>query len=272
MARTWFNRLCTSPRHAWHDFRLVNSAFDTLFPLLRQLFLSHYVSIFHLPHPFPTIYGRLGSYWFLRKAHSHALSGKNNQSSGPESPPALASSLGPDITNCGTTTADRSSYGSCVRARAQRIDGDFPQKIRIYREGLLTRPWSMSSQSLASFQMLSDSLSCSLSERRESTSFSDDGHFDNGPVGALKAPCTILWGAKDAALDRMVCLEGMGAYLVGKRSQVILLPEGGHWAITEKDGIRIARECLLWSLQGESDSLEDRVQAMKRNVKFLVDK
>ncbi|KAL9095100.1 MAG: hypothetical protein Q9165_002703 [Trypethelium subeluteriae] len=305
MTKTWLHRLSASPRTTILDLRLLSTAFRTLFPVLYQLLLSHYVFIFQLPYPLPTLYGRLGNFWFLRQVHSHASpsapsSSPNSTSastSASASASAFASSLGPSPKNCTTQTPAPTpvTYGASVLARARRPDGGFPEKIRLYREGLLARRWSRSLATLAALQNLEEEAAAtvvmdgdgnaagsgavaSLKEkkkkkrRRSSSAGFGGGLFEDGPEGAAKAPCTVVWGAKDVALDRRICLEGMGAYLGVRGSQMLLLPEAGHWAVTEKEGGAVVRACLLWSLQGEEDELRGRVQALEAHVKFLVDK
>lgn len=53
-------------------------------------------------------------------------------------------------------------------------------------------------------------------------------------MGALKAPTTILWGEKDLAVGKAICLDGISDYLAAG-SEVILLPKTGHWATVEKE-------------------------------------
>lgn len=271
MTKTWLHRLRSSPRHFGYGPRLLSTAFSTFFPVIRQLVMSHYVFIFQLPKPLPAIYGRLGNFWFLHKAHCHASSKQPSPLSTSESASAFASSLGPNIADCNTQTADGSTYGISVRTRAQRVDGGFPEKIRLYREGLLTLPWSKSLQILAFLHNLKTLSGDSLSKRRKSTSGFGGGLFEDGLAGVLKAPCTVIWGAKDVALEQRICLDGMASYLGVKRSQVILLPKGGHWVLTEPDGRRVMRTCLMWSLEGKGDDLRDRVQVLGTDAKFLVD-
>lgn len=48
----------------------------------------------------------------------------------------------------------------------------------------------------------------------------------------LHAPTTVIWGEKDVALGRQLCLGGLDA-LLPKGSEVILLPRSGHWTPLE---------------------------------------
>ena len=252
------------------DSSLLGAAFYTILPVLRQFFMSHYIFIFQLPKPLPAIYGRIGNFWFLHKAHSHASSSQQPPFSTPESASAFASSLGPSIGNCETQTGDGSTYGPSVRARARRNDGGFPDKIRLYREGLIDRHWSNSPLTVASLNSLETSSRMLLSKGHRSNLGFGGSEFEGRLTGTLKAPCTVIWGAKDPVLDQQICLEGMGAYLDVEGSQVILLPEGGHWVLTEPNGRRVMRACLLWSLHGKGTNLKDRIQALDIDARFLV--
>jgi hypothetical protein len=48
----------------------------------------------------------------------------------------------------------------------------------------------------------------------------------------LHAPTTVIWGEKDVALGRQLCLDGLDG-LLPKDSEVILLPRSGHWTPLE---------------------------------------
>lgn len=52
--------------------------------------------------------------------------------------------------------------------------------------------------------------------------------------GVLNAPATILWGEKDQACSKAICLDGIGDYLA-KESEVVLLPKSGHWTPIEPE-------------------------------------
>lgn len=52
--------------------------------------------------------------------------------------------------------------------------------------------------------------------------------------GVLHAPATILWGERDQACSKAICLDGIGDYL-SKDSEVVLLPNSGHWTPIEPE-------------------------------------
>jgi pimeloyl-ACP methyl ester carboxylesterase len=52
--------------------------------------------------------------------------------------------------------------------------------------------------------------------------------------GALKAPAYIIWGEKDQACSRPICLDGLGDYLA-KDSEITILPRSGHWTPVEQE-------------------------------------
>ncbi|KAI9654211.1 MAG: hypothetical protein M1821_006739 [Bathelium mastoideum] len=277
MAKTWLHRLSSSPVHTLlHELRLLRTALSTISPVLRQLFLSHYIAIFHLPAPFPSIYARLGDFWFYRVIHLHTFPHDRPPYSTTQSALTLAGALGPSPAECATANAEHATYGPSVRARARAADAGFHEKIRIYRGGLAAGRWARSLQTLAALQELENAAaerdaSSPRRRRRRSSAGFGGGLFEDGPVGAVKAPCTVIWGSGDLALEPRICLDGIGAYLGIRGSQVIVLPKGGHWALVREDGRRLVSECLLWSLEGEESDLKDRVNGLGLGAKVTVD-
>ncbi|KAI9712414.1 MAG: hypothetical protein M1820_001627 [Bogoriella megaspora] len=274
MLETCIHRLRSvcSIREADNESRFIIGALSETFkivvlPVYKQILLWHYVFIFQLPWPLPSIYGSLGNYWFLRKAHSHStFSSECPPPKLHENPFLFASSLGPSTPECRTQNSDGESYGASVLARAKRADGGFFEKIRIYREGLLGGDWEMSIHIKGALSTLEDPTSSTSSSHRRnwSSRFGWGIVLKNGARGYLKAPTTVVWGQKDVALDERICLAGMGHFMSVEGSQILVLAQAGHWVVSEKDGGRVVRECLLWALE-EQDSqvLKDRIASLK---------
>lgn len=104
--------------------------------MLNQLKLSGYVFVFNLPSPVASSFGSLGDYWFLRVCHAIAA-GKKHPLESTQAAEALASSLGPSIEQA--FGLEKMGYPDSVRRRAP--NGGWAEKIRLYREGLATKPW-----------------------------------------------------------------------------------------------------------------------------------
>lgn len=147
---------------------------------------------------------------------------------------AWASSIGPGIEQC-DDPAQWHSYGRTVLERAVNHPfGDWDERIRYYKEGLLTRDWTL---------------------RGEFSNYALPSARDHEPQDLRKLQCSasILFGTKDLALHYKICTEGWEACVQESRfpdtkafdSQLVLIEDCGHWSPLEKAGRDRIREHLL---------------------------
>ena len=187
---------------------------------------------------------------------------------------SMATTLGPSEAECTTSIADSDSggvagagagsdgsklasgeatkYGISVFTRA-RTHTAFAHTASYYRDGAALHKWDKSLPSIAAFYDLEverafqaqaqQSSSAAgrppglLRKRRSSSAGQGSSLFDSMyPKGALRAPVTVLWGSKDQACTVPICLEGIGEYVTRGGSEVVLLPETGHWTGVERRG------------------------------------
>lgn len=189
-----------------------------------------YIFIFNLPPFFVKSIGVAGNYSFIRGAHRIAYGRGTNEYRVQES---MAATFGPGPEECETSRAsnpndkDGDTYGPTVLERAKSPKEAFWQMTGYYRNGAGTRPWTKSLETLADLYPLEQmaAQSSSLGRRRSSIS---NSLFADPVKGSLKAPTYVLWGERDRACSRPICLDGLGDYL-GKDSEVTILPRSGHW-------------------------------------------
>lgn len=178
--------------------------------------------------------GYFGSYSFSRGVVKIAH-GKNRKACDVQE--GLAAMLGPGVIEVDTKTMDGQSYGSTVHVRAGSAGEPFYRQTAYYRNGLATQKWEKSLELIADLYNLESesSMSAGVSPvRRRSSSSASSTLFTEQYVGALRAPCTILWGEKDIAVGKQICLDGIGDYL-SRGSEVMLLPRTGHWTPIEDE-------------------------------------
>ena len=225
------------------NFSCLGKAFQTLKPLLIQVLMFGYIFVFHLPKIMVKSLGSGGNLAFysgaLRMAHGRHEDEWNKEAS-------LASTLGPGILEVETNTKDGESYGSSVHQRAKGPGEVFWHQTAYYRHALATKPWTKSLETIADLYNLESDAEVSNSPIRRRSSSASSTLFTEQYQGALKAPATILWGAKDTAVGTAVCLDGIGDYLA-KGSEVILLPQTAHWSPVEKESraaiAKVVSEC-----------------------------
>lgn len=194
-----------------------------------------YIFVFHLPRPMLKFLGTVGNY-SLSRAIVRMAHGKNRNKCDVQE--GLAATLGPGVIEVDTKTMDGESYGSTVHVRANSAGEPFYQQTAYYRNGLAFQKWEKSLELIADLYNLESesSTSAGISPiRRRSSSSASSTLFTEQYVGALRAPCTILWGEKDHAVGKQICLDGIGDYL-SRGSEVILLPRTAHWTPIEEEG------------------------------------
>lgn len=203
-------------------------------PLIIQTIMFGYIFVFHLPKIMVGYVCTGGHFAFLRGALKGAHGKHKEEWNAQES---LASTLGPGVIEVDTKTVDGQSYGTSVHARAQSPAETGWQQTAYYRNGLATDRWEKSLETIADLYNIEteSSTSASISPiRRRSSSSASSTLFTEPYHGALRAPSTILWGEKDRAVGKTICLDGIGDYLA-TGSEVILLPKTSHWAPVEKE-------------------------------------
>lgn len=197
-----------------------------------------YISVFNLPAYFVSFFGTTGNYAFLRAVAKSAYDRKSDEF---DFEVCLASSLGPGLDELGTTltsgTGDAGgvTYGASVRARANSHATAWLNMTAYYRDGLSTHPWTKQLETIADLYALESSASMSSSPgKRRRASVSNGTLFSDLYKGALKAPAYVIWGEKDQACSRELCLNGLGDYLA-KDSEVTILPRTSHWTPVQKE-------------------------------------
>jgi pimeloyl-ACP methyl ester carboxylesterase len=275
------NRLASARQmlHTWRkapiNTRPLFNAFTTLKPVLQQVLKSGYIFVFLLPRPAGTTLARIGDFQLFRMmaAISEGIpkSGGLSPPSGEEGWNKVASTVGPGLNQFSSGASDDGlKYPLAVMSRAKENLGGYFEKIRYYRENLFFSTWSKSLQSVWELSKLDQSAtslaavhspvsggsatSDSPSRRRSSV-----GVFDLGPPGTLSAATTVVWGAKDIAVDHAIAIEGIKDYFGMRPSQVVWLDEGGHWTPVEKGTRDVFARVVVWAVEGESRALADVV-------------
>jgi hypothetical protein len=228
-------------------------------PLLFQLLLFGYQFVFHLPYTLVTWLGVGGNFAFLRGAHkiSH---GKNSASYNMAD--SLAVTFGPSEAECkpmnylGMNGATSEGYGHTVVKRAKSEKAVFWSMTRYYTDGVASKPWTKSLETIAELYALDSEASESSSPaRRRSSSSNSSALFPTIYKGALQAPTTVLWGENDQACTKTICIDGIGDYLA-RDSEVILLPRSGHWTPIEAESrAALARVIGLYAKASTQDSI-----------------
>lgn len=233
-------------KEPWRSRHVLCKSIKALAPVLRQLKYSQYVFLFHLPMPLVRYVGHGGKYSFLKAIHKVAA-GETGEFTTRDAQEAMASTLGPSIEELKTKTAGGETYSESVRIRAEQ--GNFKDTVSYYRHGALSDPWHKSLETISALHSI-----CPDERRRTSCG---TGLFDPAP-GALKANATILWGLKDPAIDNHLALEGIADRLV-QGSQVIVLPQSGHFTPMEVESRGAFGEAVLWAVKGETGDVGQAV-------------
>lgn len=218
-------------------------AVKSLKPVLQQVKLSGYIFVMWLPLTFVRYLGTGGNRSFLRMVHKASF-GKDGFSEAAANE-SMASTIGPSQDECRTQTASGEEYPMSVKT--ERSVSNFEHTANYYRHGAASTRWQKSVETVASLHSISQG-----NELRRASSGS--GMFDNGPVGALKAPSTIIWAKKDLALQPQLCLDGISDFLAS-RSQVIELPRSGHFSPVEHESRLALEKAAEWAAKGEREDI-----------------
>lgn len=228
------------------NYHCLPKAVYAIRPLAFQLLLFGYIAAFQLPKAMVMYFGVGGNYSFIRGAQ-RAEYGKDKTEYDP--PHSMAMSMGPGEAECRTTTDDEKAdrYSASVLARAMESGAWFYSSTAYYRDGVALDKWEKSIYTLGAFHNIEidneNSSTVGARFRKRRTSSSSSTLFSESCANSLKAPATILWGRKDQACSEPICLDGIGDYLT-RGSQVLMLPNTGHWTPIEKGSREVLKRIL----------------------------
>lgn len=249
-------------------FGCLSKSLKTLKPLLLQTLLMGYIFVFHLPAVLVRYMGVAGNFSFTRGANRSGYGRGTKEYRVAES---MASTFGPSTEECRTSIqsatngANGETYGSSVLVRAKSPGEAFWNMTGYYRDGAGSRPWTKSLETLAALYTLETSASESNSPGRRRSSVSHNLYVDQ-QKGCLRAPTFVLWGEKDLACSRPICLDGLGDYLP-RDSEVTILPRSGHWTPVDKE----ARAALATAIGLYAGRNSVPVQKMTTEIQKVYD-
>ena len=232
-------------------------AFHTLSPVFRQLGLSDYIFAMQLPPPIVRYFLTGGNHSLLRGIHKTAHGG--SEYSVLDASNSMASIMGPSLAESKTETANGERYPSTIN-----YDFDLSNIMgpaNYYRHGAGTGTWQKSIETITGLHGLAGG-----NELRRTSSGA--GLFDEGAPGVLNASSTVLWGQRDNALDSKLCLDGIADYLV-KGSQVVMLPETGHWTPVEVESRAAIIKAVEWAIGGETGDVGTAIQTVYPSAKVI---
>lgn len=189
---------------------------------------------------------------------------------------SLATTLGPSVQECKSTSLNgyngsaKETYGESVLERAKSTKALFWAHTSYYRDGVAYKRWNKSLELIAELYTLDAAASeTSSPARRRSSSSASSALFASQIKGALNAPTTIIWGKKDLAMHKQICLDGLIDYLP-RDSEVVLLPRSGHWTPLEAESKpALARVVGLYAA-GQEEMVNGKV-SMTKHVSEVYD-
>ncbi|KAL4974448.1 hypothetical protein BDW66DRAFT_167897 [Aspergillus desertorum] len=227
---------------------LFNTA-KSLKPVFFQLWLSGYIFAFQLPPLLLDYIGSGANQATLKYIHKMSY-GKQSYTL-TDAAECMASTLGPSIHEGRTQTADGEGYADSAVTRP--AISNFAEMCSYYRDGTATASWGKSIETITSLHSISRENGSRHTDR-------DAGGLYDRPSGALKASTTVVWGLKDHALTRELCLDGISDYLP-QDSQVIELPVSGHWTPLEREGRIALGKVVEWAVKGEREGIGAVIEA-----------
>jgi hypothetical protein len=243
-----------------YSHSLLLNAVKSVKPIFRQLWSSGYIFVFQLPPILVDYVGKGGNQSFLKGIHK--MSYRRQDYSITDAAECMASTLGPTTQEGKTQTADGEGYADSAITR--RAISNFVEMCSYYRDGTALSRWRKSVETIASLHGIAQETGI----RRTS---SGAAIFDEGPLGALKARTTVIWGKKDHALSPELCLDGISDYL-SPGSHVVELPFSKHWTPLEQEGRVALIKVVGWAAEGEREDIETVVAAHDRIVRVTVRK
>lgn len=197
--------------------------------------LMGYIFAFNLPAVFVEYLGCAANHAFVRGANRLGYDPRSKEYLAQE---CKASSFGPGPEEYRTSIASSQMpadmYGPSVFERAKSHGTAFYNMTGLYRDGAGTLPWTKSLETITDLYALETSASESPSPSRRRSSVSNGSLFTDPYKGSLKAPSYIIWGEKDQACGKAMCLDGLADYLT-KDSEITLLPRSGHWTPVQRE-------------------------------------
>lgn len=253
-SRKIFRQFRQSP---WKNFGCLGKSLKALGPLLIQILMFGYIFAFHLPVRMVKYLGTGGNMAFIRGAHNTQRGQKKVELYIPD---MLASTLGPSVQECKTTSlngyngSEKETYGESVLERAKSRSAVFWEHTCYYRDGVANKPWAKSLELIAELYTLDTAASESSSPAgRRSSSSGSSTLFTSQIKGALNSSATVIWGKKDLAMSKQICVDGLIDYLP-RDSEIVLLPRSGHWTPVEPDS-RAALARVVGLYAGGQDEL-----------------
>ncbi|KAL6233437.1 hypothetical protein BDW75DRAFT_232013 [Aspergillus navahoensis] len=218
------------------------NAAKSLKPVFSQLWRSGYIFAFQLP-PLLIAYVGSGANQATLK-YTHKMSYGKQSYTPIDAADCMASTLGPSNHEGKTQTADGEGYADSAVTRP--AISNFVEMCSYYREGTAIAPWEKSIKTINTLESISQ-------ENGTRRTVSNAGEFD-GASSALKANATVVWGQKDHALTRELCLDGISDYLP-RNSQVVELPDSAHWTPLEREGRIALAKVVEWAVKGEREDI-----------------
>lgn len=220
-----------------------------MIPLLFQLWMSGYIFAFQLPQTFIGYLGSGGNQSLLKFIHQMPY--EKHEYGLADAAEGMATAVGPSIHESETYTAEGDKYAKSAVVRP--AVSSFVEMCKYYREGAALSPWEKSVETITSLHSIVQG-----NEIRHTSSVT--GVFDEGLPGALKAPTTIVWGSKDTALTRELCLDGISDYLP-RKSQVVELPDSEHWTPMERRSRLALTKVVEWTMAQEQEDIGAVIEA-----------
>jgi hypothetical protein len=161
---------------------------------------------------------------------------RNSASSIPEESLAacLTSSYGPSPAELASgSTKDGLTYGPTVHERAKTTPpGDWNQRFRLYREGLILDPWT-----LAEVHAKHAVGTIKAESADESSGTQSHRRLDVPASQRFKYPVTVLFGIDDEALDHRIVVDSLDDFFMRKEdgpnfgpSKIKKMVKCGHWS------------------------------------------
>lgn len=259
------------------NYHCLSKAAHSIRPLAHQLLLFGYIAAFQLPKTMVKYLGLAGNNFFVRGAHKSAY-GKDKTDYNPQH--SLAMTMGPGEAECQTITEEENpkQYGKSVLGRAKESGAWFINSTAYYRDRLAFDKWEKSIHTLGAFHNIEidneNSFMKGSQFRKRRTSSASSTLFSKPLPGSLEAPSTIVWGKEDQACSRPICLDGIGDYLA-RDSQVLILPNTGHWTPVEKasrETLKAILERLVLKGDVEKNDLQEIVEETYPTAFVSIDK
>jgi pimeloyl-ACP methyl ester carboxylesterase len=239
---------------------LLFNAAKSLKPIFFQLWRSGYIFAFQLPPLLIACIGSGANQATLK--HIHKMSYGSQNYTPTDAAECMASTLGSSIHEGKTQTADGQTYAESAVTRP--AISKFVEMCSYYRDGTATALWKKSTETITSLYGIAEDNGARCID-------SDARILDDGPPGALKASTTVVWGQKDHALTRELCLDGISDYLP-QRSQVVELPDSAHWTPMEQEGRVALVKVTEWAVNGEREDIGAVVEACYPKATVTVQK